>query len=182
MVESGSNQVDPASALHHVTGETNFIQVFPSTQQVLPTFHLADVPIEANVSPKIKTKIWAHEFRKAESHTSYHRVDVGFSDFRWGIYAKFPLDAPALMKYSEVVCDLAARRVDWCFYDTQFCLLRQSNPVEFPWGSTHWELCIRAQNFNNACFSKAQARNNSSPGRPLVTKGFCRKFHRVMDC
>ena len=55
------------------------------------------------------------------------------------------------MKYSEVVRDLAARGVDWRFYDTQFRLLRQSNPIEFPWGSTHWELWIRAQ--NNARFS-----------------------------
>ena len=46
----------------HVTGETNFFEVSPSSQQVLPTFHSADVPIDANVSPKIKTKIWAHEF------------------------------------------------------------------------------------------------------------------------
>jgi hypothetical protein len=47
-----------------------------------------------------------------------------------------------LMKYSEVVCDLAACGADCRFYDTQFRLLRQSNPLEFPWGSTHWELWI----------------------------------------
>ncbi len=48
VVESGSDQLDPASAfalvasaLHHVTGEANFIQVSPSSQQVLPTSHSA---------------------------------------------------------------------------------------------------------------------------------------------
>jgi hypothetical protein len=68
------------------------------------------------------------------------------------------MDAPALMTYSEVVRD-------WRFYDTKFGLLRQSNSSDFPWESTHWELRIRAQNFNNARFSKGQApqRNRSSP-------------------
>ena len=102
-----------------------------------------------------------------------------------GVYtAKSPMDAPALMKYSEVVRDLAARGANWRFYDSQFRLLRQSNPTEFPWGSTHWELWIRAQHFNNACFSKAQmpARHNSSNAGSMIPKGFCRKFHRGTDC
>ncbi len=88
------------------------------------------------------------------------------------------------MKYSEVVHDLAACGAVWHFYDTQFHLLRQSNAVEFPWGSTHWELWIRAQHFNNARFSKVQVPvcNNLSSGRPLVPKGFCCKFHRGKDC
>ena len=102
-----------------------------------------------------------------------------------GVYtAKFPIDAPALMKYSEVVRDLAARGADWRFFDTQFRLLCQSNPTEFPWGSTHWELWIRAQNFHNTRVSKAQTpmRHNSSTVGSLVPKGFCRKFHRGIDC
>ena len=88
------------------------------------------------------------------------------------------------MKYSEVVHDLAACGAVWHFYDTQFHLLHQSNAVKFPWGSTHWELWIRAQHFNNARFSKVQVPvcNNLSSGRPLVPKGFCRKFHRGKDC
>ena len=40
------------------------------------------------------------------------------------------MEAPALMKYSEVVRDLALRGADWRFYDTQFRLLRQANPVK----------------------------------------------------
>ena len=88
------------------------------------------------------------------------------------------------MKYSEVVRDLAARGADWRFYGTQFRLLRESNPTEFPWESTHWELWIRAQNFHNARISKAQPpeRHNSSTVASLVPKGFRRKFHRGTDC
>ena len=68
IVESGSPlsqatvPAPVASVLNNVTGEANFIQVSPSSQPALPTFHSVNVPIDANVSPKIKTKIWAHEF------------------------------------------------------------------------------------------------------------------------
>ena len=66
IVESGSAlsqatvPAPVASVLH--TGEANFIQVSPSSQPALATFHSVNVPIDANVSPKIKTKIWVHEF------------------------------------------------------------------------------------------------------------------------
>ena len=226
IVESGSAlsqatvPAPVASVLHNITGEANFIQVSPSSQPALPTFHSVNVPIDANVSPKIKTKIWAHEFidfgillSSGAGDTRYHlslssphgsslptlsiepsqkpkavpNIDAWTSAFQIfvGVYAaKFPIDAPALMKYSEVVRDLAARGADWRFYDTQFRLLRQSNPTEFPWGSTHWELWIRAQNFHNTRVSKAQTpmRHNSSTVGSLVPKGFCRKFHRGIDC
>ena len=125
MVESGSNQVDP-----------NFIRVSPSSQQVFPTFHSADVPTDANLSPKIRTKIWAHEFidfgillSSGTGDTRYHlsvssahgsslpTLSIEPSNklkaiphiAAWtfafqifvGVYTtKFPLDAPALMKYS----------------------------------------------------------------------------------
>ena len=67
IVESGSalSQATvpaPVASVLHVTGEANFIQVSPSSQPALPTFHSVNVPIDANVSPKIKTKIWTHEF------------------------------------------------------------------------------------------------------------------------
>ena len=179
IVESGSALLQAtvpapvASVLNNVTGEANFIQVSPSSQPALPTFHSVNVPIDANVSPKIKTKIWAHEFidfgillGSGAGDTRYHlslssphgsslptlsiepsqkpkavpNIDAWTSAFQIfvGVYAaKFPIDAPALMKYSKVVSDLAARGADWRFYVTQFRLLRQSNPTEFPWGSTH---------------------------------------------
>ena len=51
-----------ASALTHLSGETNFIQVTPSPDPDLPNFNSINVPIDANVSTKIKAKICAHEF------------------------------------------------------------------------------------------------------------------------
>ena len=43
-----------ASALTHLSGETNFIQVTPSPDPGLPKFNSINVPIDANVSTKIK--------------------------------------------------------------------------------------------------------------------------------
>ena len=90
------------------------------------------------------------------------------------------------MKYGEVVRDLPTREGYWRFYDTQFRNLLQTNPSEMPWGSTHWELWIRAQNFNNSRFqSKSQPiRNNftNAVAGPFVPRGFCRKFHRGTEC
>ncbi|CAB4024843.1 G2 M phase-specific E3 ubiquitin- ligase [Paramuricea clavata] len=49
----------------------------------------------------------------------------------------FPQEAPDLMKYAEVVRDLAAGGANWRFYDTQFRSLRQTRAHEMPWGTTH---------------------------------------------
>ena len=68
-----------ASALTHLSGETNFIQVTPSPDPGLPKFNSINLPIDANVSTKIKAKIWAHEFidfnvllSSAAGDTRYH--------------------------------------------------------------------------------------------------------------
>ena len=63
-----------------------------------------------------------------------------------GVYTrKYPNEAPALMKYGEVVQDLAARGHNWKFYDENFRFLRQSQPAAFPWINIHWELWMRSQ-------------------------------------
>ena len=65
-----------------------------------------------------------------------------------GIYtSKFPAEAPALMKYGEVVRDLADKGANWIYYDTNFRYLRQQKSADFPWGTIHFELWIRSQQF-----------------------------------
>ena len=66
------------------------------------------------------------------------------------------MEPPALMKYGKIVRDLAARVGDWRFYDTQFWLLRHTNLADQPWGNMHWELWIRAQNFDHSRSPKTQ--------------------------
>ena len=63
------------------------------------------------------------------------------------IYAeRYPNETPRLMKYCEVVRDLAFKSGDWFWYDEQFRYIRQSNPAHYPWDQIHWELWLRAAN------------------------------------
>ena len=50
---------------------------------------------------------------------------------------KFPMEAPALMKYGKVVRDLTARGGDWCFYNAQFRHLGQTNSADTLWDNTY---------------------------------------------
>jgi len=40
-----------------------------------------------------------------------------------------PTDTPKLMKYCEIVRDIAAKPGDWLYYDEQFRFIRQSAPA-----------------------------------------------------
>ncbi len=99
-----------------------------------------------------------------------------------GIYtSKFRFEAPCLMKYGEVVHDLASHGGDWSFNDTQFRCLKQLHPNEMLWGSTHWEPWIKAQNFGN---SKPKIPRGKPPRFASlgIPKGFCHKFHKGLEC
>jgi len=99
-----------------------------------------------------------------------------------GVYtSRFPHEAPALMKYGEVVQDLAVRGGNWKFYDDNFRFLRQAQPASFPWGVIHWELWMRAQHSvkkqtTTAILGRAKPQDRGTP------KGYCFKFHRGMEC
>ena len=63
------------------------------------------------------------------------------------VYAeRFNNYTPQLMKYCEVVRDLASKGGDWHLYDEQFRYVRQSAPEQYPWDRIHWELWLRASN------------------------------------
>ena len=114
---------------------------------------------------------------------SIPNIEVWTSAFQVfvGVYTvKYPSEAPSLMKYSEVVRDLAARGGDWRYYDNNFRYLRQQNAVSMPWGETHWELWIRSQQFSAG---NMQARGSKGPpSSTFIPKGYCRKFHTGIPC
>ena len=205
--------------LKGLSGESVNLEVARPQPLGLSHFNSIIMPIGAQVSPKIKAKIWANEFvefglliNPRVGDTRYQlsinqndnsvptlslepssrikpitTIDLWTSAFQVfvGVYtSKFPQEAPSLRKYGEVVRDLAARGGNWRFYhDTQFRSLRQSNVPGMPWGTTHWELWIRAQNMK----LNAQARPNSSPAStvqlgPFVPLGYCRRYHKGFKC
>ena len=101
-----------------------------------------------------------------------------------GVYtSQFPSEAPALMKYGEIVQDLASRGHDWHYYDENFRYLRQNQPSAFPWGVIHWELWMRSQQSLN---KKQSLPGNSFRSRPSessnVPTGYCFKFHKGGNC
>ena len=117
--------------------------------------------------------------RKAKAITTIEEWTNAFQVFV-GVYtSKFPHESPALMKYSEVVRNLASRSGDWKFSDTNFRYMRQQNPAGMPWGAPHWELWIRAQHFPQS----VKKPNFTKPlSTIMVPKGYCRKFHTGAAC
>ena len=57
---------------------------------------------------------------------------------------KTPSAISSLMKYCEVVRDIAAKQGNWRYYDEQFRFLRQSKPDRYPWDNVAWELWHQA--------------------------------------
>ena len=103
------------------------------------------------------------------------------------IYAeKFPQDTPKMMKYCEIVRDIAAKPGDWLFYDEQFRYIRQSAPDQFPWDVVHWELWLKAvTNFrpkSQSAISTNDKSSSRSRPRQFFPKGTCWNFHAGSTC
>ena len=83
---------------------------------VVQTTHSADRPV-ISLEPAQKTK----------RITTNDQWITAFHTFAAIYTVRFPNDAPALMKYSDTVRDLAAKNVYWCYYDENFRFLRQKH-------------------------------------------------------
>ena len=102
-----------------------------------------------------------------------------------GVYTRrFTSESPGLMKYCEIIQDLASRGFNWKFYDENFRFLRQNPASALPWGSVHWELWLRAQPSSPMLSKRAQPFTGPAKGsdNQRVPHGFCFKFHRGLDC
>ena len=98
---------------------------------------------------------------------------------------KYPHEAPALMKYCDIVNDLASRGHQWRFYDENFRQLRQTSATSLSWSEIHMELWLRACTSNSTQFNKKGSNNNVSanPGQSNdIPRGFCYKFHSGRHC
>ena len=205
------------SAHAMVTGEPLSSSHTPPMPQVI--FQSVNMPVDARVPAKIRTKIWNNEYiefgslllnpvldgkmqiniQSAEGSNlpslslepvskpkKITSIDVWTSAFHIfvGVYTgKYPAEAPSLMKYGEIVKDLAARGNHWKYYDENFRFLRQSSATSLPWGDIHWELWLRSQSPAFGKGHNSSVQSYTKQGQlPLVPKGFCFKFHRGLDC
>ena len=100
-----------------------------------------------------------------------------------GVYtSRYTTEAPSLMKYGEIVQDLAVRGHNWRFYDENFRFLRQTQSSTLPWGAVHFELWLRSQQGSSKRNSGSLVPNNAKLGRLLnVPNGYCYKFHKGVD-
>ena len=95
---------------------------------------------------------------------------------------KLPMDTPELVKYCEIVRDIAAKPGDWLYYDELFRFIRQSAPAQYPWDAIHWELWLKAAtNFRR----KTQFSSDKGPLRSRsqsFPRGTCWRFHAGKVC
>lgn len=115
-------------------------------------------------------------------------IDTWMSAFRMFVVVytqERPTDAPALMKYGEIIQDLASRGQNWKFYDENFRFLRQSNPTLYPWGNIQRELWLQAQ-AQVSVNKQSLPANNVLPAKTnkqgQIPKGFCYRFHKGKNC
>ena len=96
---------------------------------------------------------------------------------------KYQLKVTTLLKYYEVVRDVANKLGNWRYYDQQFCYLHQSNPDKFPWDRVMWELWNQAIHVTSKS-PQDNMRNEKPQNRPFLSfpKGVCWKFHSSEFC
>ncbi len=156
-VADAQGQGPVAAAMENLTGEVVELGVIRphlmASSVGISNFNSVSIPIDAQVSPKIKAKEFIDfgllinpqvgdtrynlslgtsegsvptlALEPTTKSKAIHNIEVWTTAFQVfvGVYtSKYPLEAPALMKYGEVVRDLAARGGNWQFYDTQFLL------------------------------------------------------------
>ena len=117
------------------------------------------------------------------NHKNVMTIETTLSSFRAfvGAYTKqLPYKAPALMKYGEIIQDLAGRGHNWTFYDENFRFLRQAHRAALAWDRIHGELWLKSQ--------VSLRRPLQNPAHPrkgkvdFVPKGYCFKFHKDRKC
>ena len=143
-----------------------------------PQYHLSVTTSAVSGSAGLPT-LCLEPTNKAKPLTSIDAWTSAFQIFV-GVYTtKFPQEAPALMKYGEVVRDLAAQGANWRYYDTNFRYLKQQQPASLALNEVHWELWIRSQNLST---TKPPRPSNGGANPVFIPHGYCRKFHRGGAC
>ena len=119
-------------------------------------FRITLQPSQEGSSPSLALE----PVNKAKRITS---IDVWLQAFHVyvGIFtARYPHEAPGLMKYGATIQDLAARGHNWRYYDENVRFLRQSQAISLPWGTIHWELWLKSQiNDNKSIPATGVAKN-----------------------
>ena len=99
---------------------------------------------------------------------------------------KTPSAISSLMKYCEVVRDIATKQGNWRYHDKQFRFLLQSKPDRYPWDNVAWELWHHALHSSlttsrSNCNDLRTRRPNQRPFQSFP-KGVCWRSHAGQFC
>lgn len=104
-----------------------------------------------NTSAKSNQAVFSLEpVQNSKRLNSIDQWTSAFQSFVAVYTIRFPDMAPALMKYSATVRDLATKNAHWKYYDENFRFLRQKSL--FHWDEIHWELWLQAHHMNRNSF------------------------------
>ena len=172
----------------------------PDNVQPKQIFKSVSVNLSSRVGSKIKAKIWANEYVEFGALlTSTPQVDkyalsmtpstapsaTAFNIFVSVYTKRYQSETPQLMKYCEVVRDIASSNGDWLWYDEQFRYLRQSAPDKYLWDQIHWELWLRASaNFRRSQWitNKPQTSTRQRFCSNFFPRGTCWAFRAAKHC
>ena len=108
--------------------------------------------------------------QKEEKIHTIERWTRAFQVFMSVYTLKHPQEAPHMLKYCDVVRELAAKGFSWYFYDENF---RRGRALDkLPWQSVHLELWVKAAHTNqgnNMRFRQNGGNSNSQQGKNAVT-------------
>ena len=121
-----------------------------------------------------KAKVQTYKFNWNVGHTAY-QIFVG-------VYTRrYPVEAPFLMKYSEIIRDLAARGYNWRYYDENFPNLRQKDPKHIL-GVQCLESCGLDRSHPEKNYSQIKRFEGESKSGFRAHKGYCWKCHKGLKC
>ena len=86
---------------------------------------------------------------------------------------RYPKEAPALMKYSDLIQDLASRGHDSKYNYENFRFMRQGQPDAYP-----WELWLHLQVSMKASQPTSHSSLSKAVKSPAIPKGYCYRFQR----
>ena len=154
---------------------------------LLPRTHLSNnnTNFQLQLSSKAQLSLVPNQNRKILSIETWTSAFLRFM----AIYTEqFPMEAPQLLKYTEIVRDLARRSfgLSWYMYDQQFRMLRET--VQIPWGRLHTEFWLMASNspsqrpFRNNFRSSRNWRFNSQSRNKKFIEFTCWTYNRRGFC
>ena len=155
-----------------------YIDLGPLLHRISPSDHNYNFVVQTTQS-NARPVISLEPAQKAKRIIAIDQWITAFQTFVAIYTVRFPKDAPALMKYSETVRDLAAKNAHWRYYDENFRFLRQK--TLFPWDQIHWELWLQALHMQKAAPVASSDARNKNLKWPFPS-GYCWKFHRGEKC